>query len=70
MGIHEGKRPLGKTRHSWEDNIKMDLEETYIGRVHVAQNRGQLEAVVNTVMRLTLYLPCIFSTKIYTLNTN
>jgi len=23
----EGKRPLGKSRHSWEDNIKMDLQE-------------------------------------------
>jgi len=27
MGIPEGKRPLGRPRHRWEDNIKMDLQE-------------------------------------------
>ena len=27
MGKPEGKRPLGRPRHVWEDNIKMDLEE-------------------------------------------
>jgi hypothetical protein len=27
MGKPEGKRPLGRPRHRWEDNIKMDLEE-------------------------------------------
>jgi hypothetical protein len=27
MGIPEGKRPLGKTRHSWVDNMKVDLED-------------------------------------------
>jgi hypothetical protein len=27
MGRSEGKRPLGKLRHRWEDNIKMDLQE-------------------------------------------
>jgi hypothetical protein len=27
MGKPEGKRPLGKPRHRWEDNIKMDLQE-------------------------------------------
>ena len=26
-GKHEGKRPLGRPRHRWEDNIKMDLQE-------------------------------------------
>ena len=30
MGKPEGKRPLGRTRHIWEDNIKMDLQE--VGR--------------------------------------
>jgi hypothetical protein len=29
MGIPEGKRPLGRARHSWTDNKKVDLEETY-----------------------------------------
>jgi len=27
----EGKRPLGRPRHSWEDNIKMDLQEVEVG---------------------------------------
>jgi hypothetical protein len=30
VGKREGKRPLGRTRHRWEDNIKMDFRE--IGR--------------------------------------
>ena len=30
MGKPEGKRPLGRPRHIWEDNIKMDLQE--VGR--------------------------------------
>jgi len=29
--VFEGKRPLGRPRHRWEDNIKMDLRETTIG---------------------------------------
>jgi hypothetical protein len=31
MGKPEGKRPLGRPRHSWEDNIKMDLQELGCG---------------------------------------
>ena len=30
-GIHEGKRPLGRPRRRWEDNIKMDLQEVGCG---------------------------------------
>jgi hypothetical protein len=30
FGRPEGKRPLGRPRHRWEDNIKMDLRETGI----------------------------------------
>jgi hypothetical protein len=53
VGIPEGKRPLGRPRHGWEENIKMDLRE--IGRecvdcMHLAQDRDQLRTVVNTVM--------------------
>jgi hypothetical protein len=36
----EGKRPLGKTRHRWENNIKMDLRETEyegMGQIHLVQ---------------------------------
>jgi hypothetical protein len=54
----EGKRPLGRPRHSWEDNIKMDLREIgwngmdWIGLdwIDVTQDRDQLKALVNTVM--------------------
>ena len=31
VGKSEGKRPLGRPRHRWEDNIKMDLEEVGTG---------------------------------------
>jgi hypothetical protein len=38
----EGKRPLGRPRHTWQDNIKMDLSEMWFGTVdwiHVADDR-------------------------------
>jgi hypothetical protein len=31
LGKHEGKRPLGRSRHRWEDNIKTDLQEVGCG---------------------------------------
>jgi hypothetical protein len=34
VGIHEGKRPLGKCRCKWEDNIKIDLREIGINGVN------------------------------------
>ena len=34
-GKPTGKRPLGRPRRRWEDNIRMDLEEIEIGRAHV-----------------------------------
>jgi hypothetical protein len=36
----EGKRPLGRLRHRWEDNIRMDLRED-VDWMHVAQDRDQ-----------------------------
>ena len=53
VGKPEGKRPLGKQRHRWEDNIKMDLEE--VGRgcgdwMELAQDRDMWRALVSTVM--------------------
>jgi hypothetical protein len=55
VGKPEGKRPLGKPRRRWVDNIKMDLGET--GRdgsdwIELAQDRDQWRALVNTVMNL------------------
>jgi hypothetical protein len=53
LGIPEGKRPLGRPRHRWEDNIKMNLQDVgcegmdWIG---VAQDRDRLQAIVNAVV--------------------
>jgi hypothetical protein len=55
LGKLEGKRPLGRPRHRWEDNIRMDLREIGWGGMHwidLAQDRDQWKALVNTVMNL------------------
>ena len=42
LGKPEGKRPLGRPRHRWEDNIKMDLQEVGCGGmdwIELAQDR-------------------------------
>ena len=48
----EGKRPLGRPRRRWEDNIKMDLREVGGGGdwMELAQHRDRWLALVNTVM--------------------
>ena len=53
VGKPERKRPLGRPRRRWEDNIKMDLEE--LGRgcgdwMELAQDRDRWRALVSTVM--------------------
>jgi hypothetical protein len=48
----EGKRPLGRLRHRWEDNIKMDLREVGGGRgdwMELVQDRDRWRALVGTV---------------------
>jgi hypothetical protein len=55
VGKPEGKRPLGRPRRRWEDNIKMDLREVlYWGMdwSELAQDRGRWREVVNAVMNL------------------
>jgi len=54
VGNPEGKRPLGRPRHRWEDNIKMDLQEVGCGDVYwvLAQDRDRWRALVNVVMNL------------------
>ena len=50
----EGKRPLGRTRRRWEDNIKMDLQEVGCGGmdwIELAQDRDRWRALVITVMK-------------------
>ncbi|KAJ4444184.1 hypothetical protein ANN_05974 [Periplaneta americana] len=55
VGRPEGKRPLGRPRRRWEDNIKMDLREVgYDGRywINLAQDRDQWRAYVRAAMNL------------------
>jgi hypothetical protein len=55
VGNLEGKTPLGRLRHRWKDNIRMDRRETgwdILDWMYMAQDRNQWRAVVNTVMNL------------------
>jgi hypothetical protein len=55
VGKPEGKRPLGRPRRRWVDNIKMYLREIeWDGEdwINLAQDRDQWRALVNTVMNL------------------
>ena len=55
VGKPEGKRPLGRPRRRWEDNITMDLQEMGGGcgdRMELAQDRDRRRALVSTVMNL------------------
>ena len=55
VGKPEGKRPLGRSRHRWEDNIKMGLQEVGcagIDKVELAQDRDRWRALVAAVMNL------------------
>jgi hypothetical protein len=55
IGRPEGKRPLGRPRRRWEDNIKLDLRETGIDGVNwiqLDQDRVQWWAFLNTMMNL------------------
>jgi hypothetical protein len=55
VGKPEGKRPLGRPRRRWEDNIKIDLRVIGWGStdwIDLAQDRDQWRAIVNTAMNL------------------
>jgi hypothetical protein len=55
LGGPKAKRPLGRPRRRWEDNIKMDLREIGIDGanwIRMAQDRVQWRAFVNKVMNL------------------
>jgi hypothetical protein len=53
VGIPEGKRPLGRPRRRWEDNIKMDFKEVRfrcMDWIDLAQDRDRWRALANAVM--------------------
>jgi len=55
VGKPQGKRPLGRPRCRWEDNIKMDLQAVGCGgmqRIELAQDRDRWRSLVNAVMNL------------------
>ena len=58
-GTPAGKRPLGKSRCRWEDNIRMDLKEIYINMrnwVDLAQDSDYWRALVNAALNLQVPL--------------
>jgi hypothetical protein len=61
VGKPKGKRPLERTRHRWEDRIKMDLREIGCGGcvewIHLDQDRDHWRALVNVVMNLRVLAP-------------
>jgi len=55
VGELEGKRPLGRPKRRWEDNIKMGLQElgcVVMDWIELAQDREKWRALVNAVMKL------------------
>jgi len=55
VGKPEGKRPLGRPKHRWENNIKMYLQEVGCGSldwIELAQDKERWRALVNAVMNL------------------
>jgi hypothetical protein len=56
----ERKRPFGIPRCKWEDGIRMDLGEIWLGgveEIQLAQDRGRWRAIVNAVMNLQVLVP-------------
>ena len=54
VGELEGKRPMGRLRRRWLDNIRMDLREVgcwYMDWIGLAQDRDSWRTVVSAVMR-------------------
>jgi hypothetical protein len=55
VGKPEGKRPFGRPRRRWEDNIKLNLQEMGCGGMdwnELVQDRDRWRALVNAVMNL------------------
>jgi len=57
VGKLEGKRPFRRSRGRWEDNSRIDLREPGwegVGWIHLAEDRHQWRALVNTVMNFRI----------------
>ena len=55
VGKPKGKRPLGRLRHRWMDNVKMDLQEVgcgYMDWIGLAQDRDRWRTLVSAVKNL------------------
>ena len=55
VGKPEGKRPLGRPRHRWVDNIRMDLQEVgcgYVDWIGLIQDRDGWQTLVSAVMNI------------------
>ena len=55
VGKPEGRRPLGRSRRRWVDNIRMDLQEVgrgYMDWIRLAQDRDRCRKLVSAVMNL------------------
>jgi hypothetical protein len=50
VGKPEGKRPLGRSRHKWEYNMKVDIQDTRL--IDLVQDTGNWQDLVNAVMKL------------------
>ena len=58
MGKPEGKRPLGRPRRRWEDNIKMNVQEVGCGGrdwIELAQDRDRWRACVNALITIEFH---------------
>jgi len=61
VGKPEGKRPLGRPRRRWVDNIRMDLQEvgcSYMDWIGLAQDRDKWRTPVSAVMNLWVPVKC------------
>jgi len=57
VGKPEGRRPLGRPRRRWVDNIRMGLQEVgcgYMDRIGLAQDRNRWRTLVSAVMNLRI----------------
>ena len=56
-----GKEPLGRPRHRWVDNIRLDLQEVgcgYVDWIGLAQDRDRWRTLVSAVMNLGVSMKC------------